>query len=73
MQILKFKYYKNWLLNNEIILKSQQKFKSEAHNIYIEEINKTERDGNDKWLQYFGRIRSYPMVKVLRKYAKQSC
>ena len=32
-QRIKFNDYKNCLLNNEIILKSQQKFKSEAHNI----------------------------------------
>ena len=32
-RILKFNDYKNCLLNNEIILKSQQRFKSEAHNI----------------------------------------
>ena len=35
--ILKFNDYKNFLFKNEIILKSQQKFKSEAHNIYTEE------------------------------------
>ena len=28
------------LLKYEIILKSQQRFKSEAHNVYTEEINK---------------------------------
>ena len=32
--------YKNCLFNNEVILKSQQRFKSEAHNIYTEEDNK---------------------------------
>ena len=31
---LKFNDYKNCLLNNEIILKSQQRFKSETHNVY---------------------------------------
>ena len=30
---LKFSDYKGCLLNNEIILKSQQRFKSEAHNV----------------------------------------
>ena len=33
--ILKFNDYKNCLFKNEIILKSQQRFKSEAHNIFI--------------------------------------
>ena len=32
-RILKFNDYKNCLLNNEIILKSQQRFKSEANNV----------------------------------------
>ena len=35
-----FNNYKDCLLNNEIILKSQQRFKSEAHNVYTEEISK---------------------------------
>ena len=37
---LKFNDYKNCLFNNEIILKPQQRFKSEADNVYTEEINK---------------------------------
>ena len=39
-RILKFNDYKDSLLNDEIILKSQKRFTSEAHNVYIEEINK---------------------------------
>ena len=37
-RILKFNDYKNCLFKNEIILKSQQRFKSEAHCVYTEEI-----------------------------------
>ena len=37
---LKFNDYKYCLLNNEIILKSQQRFKGERHDVYTEEINK---------------------------------
>ena len=37
---LKFSDYKDCLLSNEIILKSQQRFKSERHDVYTEEINK---------------------------------
>ena len=33
---LKFNDYKDCLLNNEIILKSQKRFKIEAHNLYTE-------------------------------------
>ena len=49
------------MLNNEIILKSQQRFKSERHDVHIEEINKTALSRNDdKRLQTFHRITLYP-------------
>ena len=38
-RILKFNDYKNGLFKNEIILKSQHRFKSEARNVYTEEIS----------------------------------
>ena len=58
---LKFNDYKDCLLKNEIILKSQQRFKSEAHNVYTEEVNKIALSSNDdKRLQTFDRITSYP-------------
>ena len=44
---LKFNDYKDCLLNNEIILKSQQRFKSERHDVYTEEINKVALSSND--------------------------
>ena len=54
---LKFNDYKNCLINNEIILKLQQRFKSEAHNVYTEEINKIALSSNDnKRLQTFDKI-----------------
>ena len=57
---LKFNDYKNCLLNNEIILKSQQRFKSEAHNVYTEEINKIALISNDdKRLQTFDSITTH--------------
>ena len=37
-QRLKFNDYKYCLLNNEIILKSQQRFKIERHNVYTEQV-----------------------------------
>ena len=58
---LKFNDYKDWLLNNEMVLKSQQRFKSERHEVYTEEINKIALSSNDdKRLQTFDRITSYP-------------
>ena len=35
-----FKNYKDYQSNNEVILKSQQRFKSDYHNVYSEKINK---------------------------------
>ena len=52
---LKFGDCKDCLLNNEIVLKSQQRFKSERHDVYAEEINKIAPR-----LQTFDRITSYP-------------
>ena len=69
-KILKFNDYKECLLNNEIILKPQERFKSEAHNVYTEETNKIALSSNeDKRLQTFHIL----MEQVLEKFAKQSC
>ena len=58
---LKFNGYKDCLLNNETVLKSEQRFKSERHDGYTEEINKIALSSNDdKRLQTFDRIISYP-------------
>ena len=49
------------MLNNKIVLKSKQKFKNERHDAYSEEINKIALCSNDdKRLQLFDRITSYP-------------
>ena len=59
-RILKFNDYKDCLLNNQIILKSKQRFKNERHDVYTEEINKIALNSNDdKRLQTFDRITSY--------------
>ena len=58
---LKFNDYKGCLLNNKTVLKSQQRFKSERHDVYTEEINKIALSSNDdKRLQTSDRITSYP-------------
>ena len=44
---LMFKNYKYCQSNNEIILKSQQRFKSGDHNVYTEQINKIVLSGSD--------------------------
>ena len=68
---LKFNDYKDCLLNNEIILKLQQRIKSEAHNVYTEEFNKTVLSSNDeKRLETFYRITSYPYGTSVGKVCK---
>ena len=58
---LMFNVYKDCLLNNETVLKSQQRFKSERHDAYTEEINNIALSSNDdKRMQTFDRITSYP-------------
>ena len=53
---------KDCLLNNEIILKPQQRFISEPHNMYTEEINKTALSSNDnKRYSDFDGIRTHPL------------
>ena len=58
---LMFENYKDCLFNNKIILKSWQRFKSDHHNVYTEEINKIALSSNDdKRLQTSDRIKIYP-------------
>ena len=68
---LKFNGYKGCLLNNKIVLKSQQRFKSERHDSYTEEINKIALSNNDgKRLLTFDRATSYPDGKSSGKVCK---
>ena len=56
-----FENHKDCLFNNKIILNSQQRFKSDHHKVYTEEINKIALSSNDgKKLQTSDRINAYP-------------
>ena len=58
---LQFNYYKDSLFNNNVILKSQQRFKSEIHNAYTEEVNKMDFSSiDDKRAWATNKITSYP-------------
>ena len=62
---------KNCLLNNEIILKLQQRFKSEALNVYTEKINKILLTSNGyKGLHIFDKITSHPYGANVGKVCK---
>ena len=53
--------FKNCLFNCEVILKLQQRFKSDHHKVYTEEVNKMALSSNDdKRLQTFNMIKTYP-------------
>ena len=58
-----FEHYKDCQFNDKIILKSQQRFKSNHHKVHTEETNKIALSSNDdKSLQTFDRITTYPYV-----------
>ena len=68
---LTFNNYKDFLLNNKTVLKSQERFKSERHDLYTEEVNKIAISSNDdKILQTFDRITSYPYGTIAAKVCK---
>ena len=46
-KMLKFEDYKKCLFDHETMLKSQQRFKSENHEVYTENINKIALSSND--------------------------
>ena len=59
-RVLKFNDYKNCLLNDKVVLKSQQRFKSERYDVYTEKVNDIALSSNaGKRLQTFDRITSY--------------
>ena len=56
-----FDDYKKCLLNGEVVLKSQQRFKSKGHDVYTENINKIVLSSNDdNRLIAPDKITSYP-------------
>ena len=60
-QELMFENYTDCLRNYKIILKSQQRFKSNHHKVYTEEVNKIALSNNDdKRLQTHDKITTYP-------------
>ena len=59
--MLKFEDYKKCLLDDKVILKSQQRFKSENHEVYTEDVNKIALSNDDnKRIVSPDKISSYP-------------
>ena len=62
---------KQYLFKNKIILKSKQRFKSEAYSVYTEQINKIALSSNaDKILQTLDKITTHPYGTNLFKVCK---
>ena len=58
---LMFVNYKDSLFNDKIILKSQERFRSDYHKVCTEDVNKIALSSNDdKRLQTFDKITTYP-------------
>ena len=55
-----FKNYADALFNDEVIIKSQQRFRSDHHKVYTEEVNKIALSRNDdKRIQTFDKVTTY--------------
>ena len=60
-KMIKFDNYKKCLLNDKVILKSQQRFISNKHDVYTENVNKITLSNNDgKRIVSSNKITSYP-------------
>ena len=58
---IKFKDYEDSVFENKTVLRSQLRFKSDLHSVYIEEVNKSAISSDDnKRLQTFDEVTTYP-------------
>ena len=63
-----FENYKDGLFNDEVIIRSQQRFRSYNHKVYTEGVNKIALSSNDdKRIQTFDRVAIYPYGKNVLK------
>ena len=64
---LRFEDYRKCLSSNRKVLKSQQRFKGENHELYTKNINKTALScDDDKRIVTSDRITSYPYGYILK-------
>ena len=56
-----FKNYADTLFNDEVIIRSQQRFRSDHHKVCTEEVNKISLSSNDdKRIQTFAKVTTFP-------------
>ena len=71
---LMFENYKDSLFNNETIMRSRLRFKSDHHNVYTEQVNKIALSSSDnKRLQTLILLQHIHMEQMLLKYVKVKC
>ena len=69
-----YENYKDFLFNKKIILKLQQRFKSDHQIVHTEQINKIELSSNDdKRLQTFHGVTTYPHGRNIFKVWEVRC
>ena len=65
--MIQFNDYKKCLLNDEVMLKPQQRFIGKKHDVYTENINKIALSSyDDKRIAISNKITSYPYGYVLK-------
>ena len=58
-----FKYFMDSLFNDKVLVKSQQRFRSDHHRIYTEKVNKIALSSNDdKRIQTFNKVTTFPRI-----------
>ena len=58
---LMFQNYKDSLFNDEVITRSQQRFRCYNHKVYTEEVNKIALSSNDdKKIQTYDKVATFP-------------
>ena len=71
-RVIKFNDYKDCLLNDKVVLKSQERFKNERHDVYTENVNKIALSSNDdKRLPTFDKLQHLYGYKG--KHVKEIC
>ena len=66
-----FNNYLDSLFKNKVLYRSQQRFRSDNHKVYTEEVNKIALSSNDeKRIQTFDRVTTYPYSTNVFKVCK---
>ena len=69
-----FKNYADALFNDEVIIRSQQRFRSYNHKVYTEEVNKIALSSNDdKRIQTFDKVTTFPYETNHLKCVRVKC